>query len=154
MSGYGWLRLRNDVCVHVCMGGGWRMWSPEAIHVHLAAHLPCGDLSSTTHIWFKLKNIPTRENVTEPLCGKGGDGWMWEWEGVVGRRKGRGKGGSLRSGLWLLEVFLCVWRDLNTVIYFTSPKQIRQDISTQAENWRWRWVYGGWRGQQSRVWST
>lgn len=30
--------------------------------------------------------------------------------------------------------FLCEWRDLNTVIYFTSPKQIRQDISTQAED--------------------
>lgn len=55
-------------------------------------------------------------------------------EGDVGQRKERGRG--------IVEVevvprggfFLCVWRDLNTVIYFTSPKQIRQDISTQAEN--------------------
>lgn len=56
--------------------------------------------------------------------------------GGIGRRKGRGGGGGVvEVGVVPLGgFFLCVWRDLNTVIYFTSPKQIRQDISTQAED--------------------
>lgn len=59
--------------------------------------------------------------------GKGG------WVDVgVGEGGHAGGWGLLRLGLCLSEFFLCVWRDLNTVIYFTSPKQIRQDISTQA----------------------
>lgn len=51
-----WLFEIEERGVCVCVwGGGWRFWSPEAIHVHLAAHLPYGDLSSAAHIWFQLK---------------------------------------------------------------------------------------------------
>lgn len=111
------------------------MCSPEAIHVHLAAHLPYGDLRTSAHIWFQLQN-PNQGKCYGASLWERGDGWMYVcvWGGGGFGEGTREVGGLLRSGLCLSEVFLCVWRDLNTVIYFTSPKQIRQAISTQAEN--------------------
>lgn len=141
VPGYGWLRLRKGVymCISLCVcvpgGVGWRGWSPKAIHVHLAAHLHYGDLSGVAHIWFLLEK-KAKMGVVWNFCGKRGDGcFVLVCVCVCACLRG-----GLRSGLCLLEVFLCVWRDLNTVIYFTSPKQIMQDIATQAEDWCRRWI--------------
>lgn len=109
-----WLIEIEEGCVCVCVWkGGWWIWSPEAIHVHLAAHLPYGDLSRTAHIWFQLKN-PNMGKCYGPSLWEMGDGWMWVWEG--GRR------GVVEVGvvpLW--GFFMCVERPQHSNL-FHIPK--------------------------------
>lgn len=57
---------------------------------------------------------------------------MWEREAVGGGRIG---GAGAEVGVVPLGAgFLCACRDLSAAIYFTSPQQTRQEISTQPED--------------------
>lgn len=105
---------RVCVCEPPCALGVGGSWRPKIIQVQKGAHLPCGDLDGTDHIWFQL--APTTGNVTEPFCGKGGMGGCG-----VGQTFGQRKDGGGLLGLWLslsrVFFFLCLWRHLNTIIH-------------------------------------
>lgn len=88
--------------------------------MHLAAHLPYGDLFSApqhlVHVKKKRKRNPNRVGGGEEECG------CVEVAGEGGRFVPLGAG------------FLCACRDLSAAIYLTSPQQIRQEISTQPDD--------------------
>ncbi len=107
--------------MRVCVGGGGGSKSPEAIHVHLAAHLPYSDLGNTTHIWFQLKTPNQDKCYGASLWERGG----WVDCGCRRGMSGGGReevGGSLRSGLCRVEgFFMCAERPQHSNL-FHIPK--------------------------------
>lgn len=149
-----WLIEIEEGCVCVCVWEGvadLKPWSnPRPPSCTPALWWP---QQHSSHL-VPVKNSQPGEMLWTHSVGKGG--WVdVDVGGGLGPGGGREEvGGLLRSGWAFWRVFffffLCVWRDLSTVIYFTSPKQIRQDVSTQAENWWWRWVLTRVEGQHMK----
>lgn len=101
------------------------VWSPPAIHVHLGAHLPYGDLEDAAHMWFQLSSQPRKCSCTS--VGTGG----WEW-GRGCTHAGRWM--WLRWGIVFSSLPMCMETPQQGHLFFTSQRQIRQKISSGAGN--------------------